>query len=158
MRIIDPRRHPRLVVVTPPGWEPIEQGDVREFAVDQRTRVRIRPVVAMPADYSRWVERVIAEDVDEPELTQVAFEHGTSSTRLPVVFAHYRVRGAGGLVEQRAGVFYRVLHNGAEVVARIAGAGWDDYAETLRPLMMSGHIQWPLIDSETVWHLLGIEP
>lgn len=150
MSLQNPRRHPRLVLVTPPDWALVERGDVTEFTAGERGQILIRSAMAMPADYGRWVEQAMAADADGEPLEQLRFEQGTSANGLPIVFTHYRVGE-----RERVGVFYRVLHVGAEVVARLDGK-WSDHAEALEPVMRSGFIQWPLVDSETIWDLLGM--
>lgn len=152
-------RHPRLALSWPPGWERYDVGPGQtELVLDARVLIQIRWQVPIPADYGHWIEATMNESLPNPVLTQLAFEHGESDKGWPLVFAHYRLATASGdLLEERVGTFYRILHVGAEIVVRLfAGARWDDYAATLRPIPMAGDVEWPSFESDLVYTLLGM--
>lgn len=179
MRINDARRHPRLALSAPPEWERryttsahsgVDEAksdhsdddmadDRMEFVVAPDVIVHVRRMVPMWVDYGSWVENAIGETFSSPILEQVAFEHGLSTRGWPMVFAHYRVRSTSGdLLAECVGVFYRILHVGAEVVVRFSGGTrWAAFEGALRPVLMNGHIDWPRSEPDDLYTLLGIE-
>jgi hypothetical protein len=156
----DTRRHPRLELVWEPEWTPrqISPHEV-ELAVDAHVKLRVRPQLAMPADYGFWIEHVMREDAPaSTRLVQRAFEHGLSRHGWPIVFAHYQlVAESGEIVEERAGAFYRILHDGAEIVARLRGVTWADREPALRPYLVGGRVIWPSSDAALLYTLLGMD-
>ena len=104
---------------------------------------------------ARWSPLGRAHDVDRghparrgsggAQLQRVSEESLCSATGLPLIFAHARILTADGqLFEERAGAFYAVLHNRAEVVAHLrGGATWSSYNAQLKPYMLSAQIEWP---------------
>lgn len=152
--------HPRLALTWPATWisRPVDR-HLFELVVDERVTIRVRPQLALPADYQFWIDRTMREDLPG-DLTIVPheFQHGISAHGWPIVIAHCEARTASGeLVEDRFGVFYRILHDGAEVVARLRGTSWPERAADLRPVLLGATVVWPAPDAAHLFGLLGMD-
>lgn len=158
-----PEEHPRLSLALPPEWQSKatdSDPSLTEVAIAPNLLLEIRRLVSLPVDNAFWVESVMRRNAPpDCQLERIALENTPSDTGLPTIFAHYELRDqAGELLEERVGAFYRIIHNGAEVVVRLLdGARWSEHASTLRPVLMGGEIAWPSSESVLVYTLLGMK-
>jgi len=154
-------RHPRMVVLLPAAWITRELApNETDVHIDDDASLRIRSQLALPPDYGFWIAQSMSRDVPiggratlRGDIAHLLSEHGW-----PVALAHYDIYSeAGELVEQRLGAFYRILHDGAEVVARCHGARSAERLAELRKLLLAGLIGWPTSDASLLYTLLGMD-
>jgi hypothetical protein len=159
MRIENPEKHPRLALSVPGEWALRHIGpNLHESIVDDDVTMQVRAMVAPTIEHTEWIEGIMLEHMAPGcRLRRLALEPTTSHFGWPVVFAHYDVLDlVGDKVEERAGAFYRIVHNRAEVVVRLRnGVSWADRAEELRPIIMHGHVEWPSYEHDLLYTLLG---
>ncbi|MGN6107547.1 MAG: hypothetical protein ACTHU0_20725 [Kofleriaceae bacterium] len=145
----------------PPSWSGRELApNYTEVVVDSDASIRIRSQVALPPDYGFWIDHVMKEDVpvDCQAVLRGELEHLRSEQGWPVVLARYEVRlPSHEIVEERVGVFYRILHDGAEVVARCRGSWLTSRFPELRAILLGGRVIWPTNDAVLLYTLLGMD-
>jgi hypothetical protein len=130
------------------------------IVVDPDVTVQVRAMVAPTVDHMIWIEGLMREDLAPTVvLKPITVEPTLSKLGWPVVFAHYEIDDeAGNLIEERAGAFYRLVHNHAEILVRLRnGVRWKDRAELLKPAIMSAHVHWPYHENDFLYTLLGFE-
>lgn len=117
-----------------------------EIRVAESLVIRFRPAVPLPAGVVTWVANTMSEDA--PAGTRPR-EVGTTRTESafgwPVVIAEYVFEDEhGAMIEQRLGVFFRLLYNGGEVVLRGRDrASFAAEAPAMRERFLAGRVQWP---------------
>ena len=159
---MDPTKQPRLLLTMPEhaAWRVRMIGqNLHEADIDAGVTLRVRALVDPTVEYTEWVEGIMLEDAPPGTVLRcVARQPRTSSAGLPVVFAHYQLLdGNQRAIEERAGAFYAVVHNRAEVVVRVRPpAAWSAYATALEPYLMSGAILWPDASDELLMTQLGM--
>lgn len=157
-----PSKHPRLLLPQREGsiWRVAHQGpNLHDVEIDEHVLLRVRTLVAPSAEHTMWIEGILREGAPAgAQLQRVSEESLCSATGLPLIFAHARILTADGqLFEERAGAFYAVLHNRAEVVAHLrGGATWSSYSAQLKSYMLSAQIEWPDFTDDLLVTQLGI--
>jgi hypothetical protein len=135
--------------------------DQSEIVLDPDATLYIRSLVAPIVPQDVWIDGVMREHLPAAtQLKPITVEATTSAHGWPVVFAHYEAFDvAGRKLEERAGAFYRIVHNNAEVMVRLRnGVRFADRATTLKPLLLSGEVKWPRYETGSVASLLGPGP
>jgi hypothetical protein len=159
MRIANPEKHPRLSLYLRGEMKQLGY-NLTEITVDKDVTVQVRAMVAPTIDPTIWIEGLMREHLPPAaRLEPVSVAPTVSEHGWPVVFAHYRIFDqAGHPLEERAGAFYRIVHNNAEVLARLRnGVRWSDREATLKPEMMSAHVNWPHYEHDLLYTLLGFQ-
>lgn len=162
MQLNNPLSQPRLRLAVPAGetWHVTDLGpNLHDIRIDAHVHVRGRALVVPTAEHTLWIEGVLLEDTPAGSTLKIlAMESLQSAVGMPVVFAHAEVIGPDGQrFEERAGAFYAVVHNRAEVVARLAGeATWAAHAGVLKPFLLAGEIDWPAYGAALVITQLGV--
>ncbi len=161
MKLINPLKEPRLALPLPPAsWSVRLLGaTLQEATVSPNVILRVRALVIPSLEYSEWIEGIMLEDAPAgTHRKSVVTQAITTPNGMPAVFAHHILLDAQGTpFEERAGVFYAVVHNRAEVVARFTGgATWAEHDAELRPYMLSGAIEWPEYEDDLVITQLGL--
>jgi hypothetical protein len=152
-------RHPRLKLSWPSEWQSRVLGpNLTEVTIDRDVSLQIRLMVPPVVDFVTWIEGAMREHLSpQTKLTRMTLASSESHDGWPVVFAHYKVDD-GAEHEQRVGAFYRIIYNSAEVVLRLRnGVSWGDREAELRPLLLSGTVEWPVYEEHLLWTLLGMK-
>jgi hypothetical protein len=161
MRIVNPSRHPRLSLRIENISEFRHIGpNLTETIIDPDVTVQVRAMVAPTVEHMIWIDGLMREHLAPTVvLKPITIEPTLSELGWPVVFAHYEIHDeTGSLLEERAGAFYRLVHNHAEVLVRLRnGVRWKDRAALLKPLIMSAHVHWPYHENDLLYTLLGFE-
>lgn len=111
----------RLVIEWPSAWEVRTLSpNLTEIVIDPTLVIRMRAAIPLPAGITTWTDGELAADA--PAGTVVRPTRATRQESVwgwPVsICGAELVDAAGTVVEERLGVFYRLLYNGAEVVVR----------------------------------------
>jgi hypothetical protein len=153
-----PIRHPRFRLDVPSTWPKLDIGvHFAQYTVDEDVTLNVRWMTHLVLDEGAWIESVMREGLAAPKLTRLAFEPALSDKGWPMVFAAYNVSD-GKVVEHRVGAFYRIVHTQGEAVFHLRnGVRWEDRAATLRPLLLAGHVDWPIYqEQDLLYPLLGM--
>lgn len=156
--LLYPIRHPRFRLDAPATWPKLDLGvHHARYLVDENTSLHVRWMTHLVVDDREWVEEVMSEGFTSPVLTMRAYEPTLSDRGWPMVFAAYNITD-GTVTEERVGAFYRIVHTYGEAVFRIAnGAKWESMAATLRPVLLAGHVDWPVYqEQDLLYPLLGM--
>jgi hypothetical protein len=155
-----PDKQPRLTLHWPSQWQSDSIGpNLTEVIVDPSVTMRVRALVPPAAEHTIWIAGVMREGLDPRSTsTELVCEARLSERGWPVMFAHHRVLDENGAaVEERVGVFYRIIHSHGEVTVRLrGGVTWNDRAALLLPVLMGGDVVWPAYDTDMLWTLLGL--
>lgn len=137
----------KLAYVWPAEWTIATLSvSLMEIRIDESFVIRHRPSIPLPAGVVTWVTSVMTEDLPtRTRAREVRNERAESTFGWPVVISEYAITDEGGeIVEQRLGVFYRLLYNGGEVVVRSRDrARFHTEAPALRERFLAGHVRWP---------------
>ena len=153
-----PIRHPRFRLDVPSTWAKVDIGvHFAQYTVDKDVILNVRWMTPLVLDDAAWIEGVMREGLTSPQLARQTFEPTLSEKGWPMVFAAYKVTD-GAVVEQRVGGFYRIVHTQGEAVFHLRnGVRWEDRAATLRPLLLAGHVDWPIYqEQDLLYPLLGM--
>jgi hypothetical protein len=161
MRIVNASRHPRLSLRIEgiSDFRPIGP-NLTETNIGPDVTVQVRAMVAPTAEHMIWIEGLMREHLAPTVVPKpITVEASLSELGWPVMFAHYEIYDEkGSLIEERAGAFYRLVHNHAEILVRLRnGVRWKDRAAQLKPLIMSAHVHWPFHENDLLYTLLGFE-
>ena len=144
----------RLFIEWPADWQftALAPSLAQIIVPPEEPVIRYRPAIPLPAGVQTWVERVMTEDHPADAVArQVQYDKQTSTWGWPVAISRYVFEAHGGIVEERVGVFFRVLYNGAEVVVR--GRDRARLAEVLprvMELVLGAPVRWPDADTHTL--------
>lgn len=162
MRLVHPNKHLRLLLPAPEGasWAIRHVGtNLTEADVEPGVMLRVRAQVAPSIEHLAWIEGVMREDLAPGHTIEaISVASRTSARGWPVAIAHYVVKDGARVqpVEERAGVFYAIVHTRAEVVVRFTnGITWAQKRAQLEPYMLSAHVQWPEYDGDLLYTQLG---
>ncbi len=149
----------QLVVSWPDGW-PVRHRSVstHEILIEDHVTVRVRPAIPLPGGIATWIEGAMSEELPPGAVARQVHERRRQSTwGWPVSLVDYVVEdGAGQVIEQRFGAFFRLLYNGAEVV--VHGRDRARYAAMLpliTAMILDAPIDWPRAEQHTLHGLLG---
>lgn len=157
--VLVPIRHPRFRLDVPSTWPKLDVGvHFTRYTVDENITLNVRWMTHLVIDDSVWIEDVMREGLGQSAtLSMVAREPTLSDKGWPMVFAAYNAKD-GNVSEERVGAFYRIVHTQGEAVFHLRnGARWQDHAATLRPLLLAGHVDWPIYqEQDLMYPLLGM--
>jgi len=151
----------RLAVLWPEDWsvKPVSPSLV-QIDVDPTLTIRMRPALPLPAGVHTWIEGAMLENA-EPNATPrlVRNEKQTSEFGWPISIAEYAfVDASGAFVEHRLGVFYRLLYNGAELVARFRERGaFEARGPDVLARFLRAGVVWPDDATGTLFELTRLE-
>lgn len=161
MYVANPDKHPRLYLPMPEGvaWQVLKHGpNLMETIVDDNVVIQVRAMVAPTIEHTLWVEGLMLERATPGStLVRKSLVPQLSTRGWPVVVAHYEVFGPDGkLEEERAGAFYRIVHNRAEVMVRMRnGVTWKQREAELLPVLLAAHVEWPDAQHDMIYTQLG---
>jgi hypothetical protein len=147
-------------VVIPPvvstlSVTPVQGGDSHQAAP---LCLRIRDGLPSPIDKVAFIEEaMLLQAPADCVLKRLSLQRIATLHGWPAQSAHYALfTPQGELIEERLGVFYRLLNHCSEVMLRIRDrAEYLQRAAELESLMLSGRAVWDFDDKSTLWHLTG---